>query len=266
MSRWHHWRVMAAVAVALLLSCTVESWAQSIAPGDEAEQARLEKARAVTPQKPSTLSRLIYKLDDDLFLERVLDAPRGIYARLGGIGEGAGFGVGPAFRYNTTRFDFKTSAAASMKKYFIGEASVRFPGTTGHNEYIRPRGLYLELYGRRRDFPQEDFFGLGPDSQASQRSNYAQRDNFGEITAGFERGLFKAGVGVGYLEVSIGDGTDTRMPSSTDVFSPEEMPGAADRPAFVSHPAIPGIRDGRSRGQRSLRRHLSCLGGAVSRS
>jgi hypothetical protein len=70
MSRWHHWRVMAALAVALLLSCTVQSWAQSIAPGDEAEQARLEKARAVTPQKPSTLSRLIFKLDDDLLLER----------------------------------------------------------------------------------------------------------------------------------------------------------------------------------------------------
>ena len=89
----------------------------------------MEKARALTPQKRSMLERLIYKLDDDLLLERVLDAPRGVYARLGGIGEGAGFGVGPAFRYNTTRFDFKTSAAASMKTYFIAEASLRFPGT-----------------------------------------------------------------------------------------------------------------------------------------
>jgi hypothetical protein len=193
----------------------------------------LEKARAGAPQRRPTLERLIYKLDDDLLLERMLDAPRGIYARLGGIGEGAGFGVGPAFRYNATRFDFKTSAAASMKKYFIGEASLRFPGTIGDNEYIRPRGPYLEFYARRRDFPQEDFFGLGPDSQASLRSNYAQRDSFGEITAGFEKGLLEAGVGVGYLEVSIGDGTDTRMPSSIDLFSPEEMPGAADRPRFV---------------------------------
>jgi hypothetical protein len=233
MSRRQHWHVIAALAVALLLSGAVEGWAQSVPPDDEAERARLEKARAVTPQKRSTLERLIYKLDDDLMLERMLDAPRGIYARLGGIGEGAGFGVGPAFRYNTTRFDFKTSAAASMKTYFIGEASLRFPGTIGHNEYMRPRGLYLELYGRRRDFPQEDFFGLGPDSQASQRSNYAQRDNFGAITAGFERGLLQTGVGVGYLEASIGAGTDTRMPSSTEIFGPEEIPGAADRLTFL---------------------------------
>ena len=226
-------RLIAALAVALLGSSAVESWAQSVPPDDEAAQARLEKARTTTPQKRSTIERLIYKLDDDLLLERVLDAPRGIYARLGGIGEGAGFGVGPAFRYNATGFDFKTSAAASMKKYFIGEASLRFPGTIGHNEYIRPRGLYLELYGRRRDFPQEDFFGLGPDSQPSQRSNYAQRDSFGQISAGWQKGLFEAGVGIGYLETAIGAGTDTRMPSSTEIFSPEDMPGVLDRSQFV---------------------------------
>lgn len=233
MSRRHSRRATAVLAIALLLSSTSESGAQSVTPGEEAEQVRREKARAITPQKRSVFDRLIYKLDDDLLLERVLDAPRGIFARLGGIGEGAGFGVGPAFRYNATRFDFKTSAAASMKSYFIGEASVRFPGTIGHNEYFRARGPYLELYGRRRDFPQEDFFGLGPDSQESQRSNYAQRDSFGEITAGFEKGLLNAGVGVGYLDVSIGAGTDTRMPSSTAIFSPEDMPGVSDRSQFV---------------------------------
>jgi hypothetical protein len=233
MSLRRHWRVVAVLAAALLGSCTTESWAQSVPLGEEAEQARLKKARALASQKRSTVERVLYKLDDELLLDRVLDAPRGIYARLGGIGEGAGFGAGPAFRYSATRFDFKTSAAASAKKYFIGEASLRFPGTIGRNEYIRPHGPYVELYGRRRDFPQEDFFGLGPDSQVSQRSNYAQRDSFGEITGGFETRRLNAGVSVGYLDVSIGAGTDTRMPSSTDVFSPAEMPGVADRPTFV---------------------------------
>ena len=225
--------MIAALALALLVAWAADGWAQSAPPGDDAEQERLAKVRATTAQKRSTLERLIYTLDDDLLLERLLDAPRGIYARLGGIGEGAGFGVGPAFRYTTPRFDFRTSAAASMKQYFIGEASLRFPGTMGSNEYFRPQGPYMELYGRRRDFPQEDFFGLGPDSQASQRSNYAQRDDFAEVTAGVEKGLLRAGAGVGYLETSIGAGTDTSMPSSTSIFSPEEMPGAAERSRFL---------------------------------
>lgn len=233
MSGRHRRRVTAALAIALLLSWAVESGAQSATPDDEAEQARLEKARTVTPQTRSTIDRLINKLDDDLLLERVLDAPRGIYVRLGGIGESAGFAVGPAFRHNTTWFDVKTSAAASMKKYFIGEASVRVPGTVGHNEYVRPRGPYVELQGRRRDFPQEDFFGLGPGSTSGQRSNYAQRDSLGKATAGVQKGLLDAGVGVGYLEVATGEGTDTRMPSSTAIFSLEDMPGVFDRSRFV---------------------------------
>ena len=233
MSRWPLPRVIAALAVALLVSWTAESRAQSVMPGEDAEQARLAKARTISEQKRSTVERLIFKLDDDLLLDRVLDAPRGFYVRLGGIGEGASFGAGPAFRYNATRFDFKSSAVGTIKKYFLAEGTLRFPGTIGHNEYIRPRGPYFELYGRHRDFPQEDFFGLGPDSQEAQRSNYAQRDNFGSVTPGFETRRLKTGVGVGYLEVSIGDGTDTRMPSSTDIFTPEEMPGVADQPAFV---------------------------------
>jgi hypothetical protein len=65
-------------------------WAQSVPPDDEAEKARLAKARALTPQKRSTLDRLIFKLDDDLLLERVLDAPGASMPALGGIGEGAG--------------------------------------------------------------------------------------------------------------------------------------------------------------------------------
>ena len=118
---------------------------------------------------------------------------------------------------------------------------MRFPGTVGHNEYIRPRGPFVGLYGRRRDFPQEGFFGLGPDSQASQQSNYAQRDSFGEIAAGFETRRLRAGVGVGYLEVSIGAGTDTRMPSSTDVFSPGDKPGVADPPPVGGMPTFCGF-------------------------
>jgi outer membrane translocation and assembly module TamA len=33
--------------------------------------------------------------------------------------------------------------------------------------------------------------------------------------------------------VSVGTGTDTSMPSSTDLFTPEEMPGVVDQPTFV---------------------------------
>ena len=148
------------------------------------------------------------------------------------MGEGAGFALGPAFRYNTPRFDFKTSAAVSMKTYFIGDASLRFPGTLGQDEYFKRQGPYVELYARRRDFPQEDFFGLGPDSLASSRSNYALRDTFGSVTAGYERDHIETGVGVGYLDASIGAGSDAHFPSTPTSSPPRRCQAPAIDPSF----------------------------------
>jgi hypothetical protein len=149
------------------------------------------------------------------------------------MGEGSGFALGPAFRYNAPRFDFKASAAASTKTYFSSDVSVRFPGTIGEDSYFKPQGPYVELRGRYRSFPQEDFFGLGPDSLSSNRSDFAQRDVLGRVTGGYQRGNFEAGICLGYLDASIGSGTDARMPSSTEIFSASEMPGVNDPGGFL---------------------------------
>ena len=180
------------------------------------------------------------------------------------MGEGSGFALGPAFRYNTPRFDFKTSAAASTKTYFIGEASLRFPGTLGQDAYFKSEGPYIELQGRRRDFPQEDFFGLGPDSQLSDRSDFALRDTLGRVIGGYERGRLQTGIGLGYLDVSIGTGTDARMPSSTEIFTIDEMPGV-ERPGRISGDrAVCRVRFDRSLDRRSVPAALSSVGDRIS--
>jgi hypothetical protein len=224
----------------------------------EATAERERKAREVRPHQRSTIERVLFKLEDDLLVERVLAPPRGIYARIGNMGEGSGFSIGPAFRYNTARFDVTASAAASTKTYFSGDVSLRFPGTVGQDSYFKPQGPYVELHGRRRVFPQEDFFGLGPDSLSSNRSDYALRDTLGRVIGGYERGNFQTGVGVGYLDTSIGSGTDARMPSSTDVFTAAEMPGVNDRGGFlvvepfVQYATIDGAIEDRAGGRYRL--------------
>ncbi len=228
--------MVALVVIVIGLSATtaVAQPATSVpSPPSNPPDAAAQATPAVTPHRRSLIERVMFKLEDDLLLQRILDAPRGFYARVGRVGEGAGFALGPAFRHNAAVFDFKTSAAASMKRYFIGEGSLRFPGTIGQDEYTKASGPYLEIDGRRRDFPQEDFFGLGPESQLSARSNYAVRDSFGRVTGGVESHWLKAGINAGYLDVTSGAGTDTLMPSSTEVFTAAEMPAIGDPLAFV---------------------------------
>jgi hypothetical protein len=226
--------VLVSAVIGLSATKAVAQPATSVpSPPNDSPDATTQTTPAVTPHRRSFIERVIFKLEDDLLLQRILDAPRGFYARVGRVGEGAGFALGPAFRHNAVVFDFKTSAAVSMKRYFIGEGSIRFPGTIGQDAYTRSSGPYLELYGRRRDFPQEDFFGLGPESQLSDRSNFAVQDSFGRVTGGVESQWLKAGVNAGYLDVTSGAGTDTLMPSSTEIFTAAEMPAIGDPLAFV---------------------------------
>ena len=192
----------------------------------ELHAEREAKARELTPPKRSRVERLLFKIEDDLVVERWLNPPRGFYLRLGGIGEGSGFGVGPGYRYSTGAFDLRVSAAGSMRGYAIGEASVLLPG--GMKD-----GAFVELYARRRDFPQEDFFGLGPLSRIDERTNFALRDTFVRATAGARKGGLAAGVAGGYLDPSIGAGTDRRMPSTEVVFSPLDVPGLGEQTAFT---------------------------------
>ena len=175
---------------------------------------------------------MLYKIDEDLILQRIFNPPRGIHARVGGIGEGAGFGGGPGYQFIGVPFDLRASAAASLKGYFIAEGSLRFPGTQSEDLYTWANGPYVEVYARRRDFPQEDFYGIGPDSSEDARSNFALRDTFVRVTPGVRRGYLTAGVNLGYLDPSIGSGTDTRMPSTDEIFGPEEVPGLDAQPAF----------------------------------
>lgn len=199
---------------------------------EQSRDAREQKADSLAPHRRSLAERVLFRLEDDLLLERWLDPPRGIHLRLG-IGEGAGFGAGPAYRYNAAGFDLKTSAAISTKQYQIAEASLRFPGTLGQDDYIRSRGPYIEVDGRYRDLPQEDFFGLGAASDAEMRSNFAQTDWTGRATGGYQRGLFSAGVTAGYLQLENSAGEDSRFPTVLELFEPSELPGVNRDAAFT---------------------------------
>ncbi len=215
--------------LALLPVLTIAIGATASAQSTRAEELRekrKEKARTLQPYKRGKLDAVLFKIEDSLILERLLNPPRGIHLRLGGIGEGAGFGLGPGYRYQTDRFDFRTSAAASLKRYGIGEASLRLPGA------VRD-GPFVELYARRRDFPQEDFFGIGPESLRSQRSNFALRDTLARATGGVRAGGLTTGIAISHLSPSVGPGTDKRMPSIEQTFAPVTLPGFAEQPAFA---------------------------------
>src|SRR5262245_23401649 len=89
---------------------------------------------------------------------------------LGGFPADSGFSAGA--EVVRTRLvgpiDGRIKAVASVKKYELLEAGGEIPYLT--------RSLSLKVTGRYRNYPEDDFWGLGNDTRKDQRTNYLIED------------------------------------------------------------------------------------------
>jgi hypothetical protein len=94
-------------------------------------------------------------------------------------------------------------------------------------------GFFLFLNVRHRDYTREAYFGLGPDSLQSDRTDYRRKDTLyeGEAQAGIGRALtFQARAGL--LQNSLDAGEDSRYPDTGTVFLEPGAPGLTHAPDF----------------------------------
>jgi len=94
--------------------------------------------------------------------------------------------------------------------------------------------IFAEGYASRRDYPQERFFGVGPDSQRGNMTDYLVLTN----TVGGRAGVRPAspilvGGGLDYLKPYIGDGGSSTIPSISSAFNDTTAPGLSAQPTFI---------------------------------
>ncbi len=93
---------------------------------------------------------------------------------------------------------------------------------------------FTELVARRRERPQEDFFGLGPHSVSHSRTNHSLRDTAVGGAAGVRvASWITAGGRLEHLAPRVGRGTGRRFPSSDRLFVDATAPGLSVQPDFV---------------------------------
>lgn len=165
-----------------------------------------------------------------LFLSFVSTALGQIEFRLlvGGLGADSGFTAGvELLRYRTLGpFDVRARFLGSVKKYEHVELSFESPPPATHD-------FFTEIRFRYRNYPEDDFWGLGPDTAKSSRTNYRLEDFSATATMGlhYRSGLRIAGV-VGLIETNVGPGTDEDYASSEEVFSEAAAPGIGSAPDY----------------------------------
>jgi outer membrane protein assembly factor BamA len=91
---------------------------------------------------------------------------------------------------------------------------------------------YLDLNYDR--FPQEEFYGIGPDSLVSNRSDYRYHSTTVEGVTGVQLNRWLGwSARAGLVQVAIGPGSDTRYPDTQELFAPSAAPGLTDRLNYV---------------------------------
>jgi len=190
---------------------------------------RAARARTVTGYKPGRIERALLWGQNSPVAKRLFNRGDGFYPVFGSITRGAGPAFGAGWRHHvlSDRVLLNTSGAISTRGYRTGRVEVRLPRLAGGRVEIGSRA-------RQRYFPQEDYFGIGPDSQKQDRTNYLLSET---EFAGFgiyrPTAWFTAGGRVAHLSPDIHSGTDPNYPSIETRFDEQTAPGLAHQPNFL---------------------------------
>jgi hypothetical protein len=195
----------------------------------EIEEARRRKSENLTPDYPPKPERIFFKTQRTL-LEDIFGGWHGLRLVLGGLYPRSGFAYGPEyFRPDLAdgRVQFRTSAHLSTRLYEKGDFEVMVPHLANERVFVD----FLTVY---RNYPSVDYYGPGPDSAKTGRTNYRLEDTSIGGTVGFRplRHLTVGGSG-GYLMVNVGPGQDDRFASTDQVYSPIQAPGIRQQTHFL---------------------------------
>jgi Omp85 superfamily domain len=163
--------------------------------------------------------------------ENIKGRDPGLHYTTGNLPTGSGMGFGLGYTYSPmikggysdptlpNLFELKIDTAYSTREYYAGKAEIRLSN-------IGASILNMAWRAKYHEDPQEDFFGLGPQSERRDRTNYLLREFEGTTEAWLSpiKG-FRAGGGATYLTPSVGTGRDSRYASVEKVFDPATLAG-----------------------------------------
>ena len=234
----HHFAVRAVHLVLLTAVLCCPAWvthaqdASGQPPAEDTRAAALRAAREkkqqeTAPPEPNALERGLRAFERGGVPLITRD---GLYAKLGSLTTGSGFAYGAGYRSHRF-FDRDAGldlwAGATMTQYWAAQARLQLP--------LAPDGrIVMNTYWRRHDYPQEDFFGIGPDSVRANHTTFRTlATTVGARVNGRLVGPLAVGGGFEYLNPSVGDGKDKKVPPIGDVFDDATAPGLDSQPDFV---------------------------------
>jgi hypothetical protein len=145
----------------------------------------------------------------------------GFAVSFGNMVPGSGFAIGPAYTRSMWegKLILRADARVAMNKSYGGRLEVSVPRLFSDR-------TFLTFSTQHRNFSAMPYYGPGPDSSKTGRSNYRLEDTDVELRPGVRvfKGL-NAGLIGSYLAVNTGPGQATPFISTEEQFGPSSTPG-----------------------------------------
>jgi hypothetical protein len=238
-----------ALGAALILSLAAPVLAQTPSAPSSSRAGLLDQAREAlagesAPPGRSLIERGLYWYDNQYVLAKLFGGWKGVHLGGGGFPAGAGLKFGVGYDKSLTPADADPRSPNRVAVTAGGAYSTR--GYTRLSAGLNARNLFgapidASVRSQYYEFPQEDFFGLGRDSQESDRTNYLLDAIDTGARVDWRAFGFDLGGGASYFSPRIGRGTDTRYASVEERFSPATTPGLGTQTDFVKVEASAGF-------------------------
>ena len=207
-------------ALGLMAVSIVPLAAQSDLRSQEIEQARDQKEQQLQPEAQSRLEHEFVRVQR--WSSLLFGEADGVHVRLGGMVPGSGLAVGPEYTRRDLwdgRLALRMNAEGSTRGWYRSQFQAGLPE-------LWNRRAFIDFNTTHRDFSSVAYYGPGPDSQKSGRSNYRLEDTLVEVRSGVRpmRHL-TAGVTGGFLAVNVGPGASSTYISTDRQFGPDVAPG-----------------------------------------
>ncbi len=203
------------------------------------EAARRASGDSVVPPERATVEKGLHAFAEfTTFVGNIQDGWKGFHFAGGDFPTGAGFAYGIGFTDlavgsiyadpdRPNRVDVNAVAAYSTAEYVQLGAGLTWRNLGGSPVSVAVRGQFFE-------YPEEDFFGLGLNSQEDDRTSYLLRSVEGGADLWWQlTDNLRVGGGASYLTPSIGSGRDDRFLSTEVRFDQTTIPGFQTQPDFL---------------------------------
>jgi len=188
---------------------------------DLIESARTDKEATLTPEAPPKLERNIEWVENSLPYRLITGQSSGFGITFGSIVPGSSFAIGP--RYQKPFWDGKlllrVDARTAVNESYGGRLEIVAP-------HLFNDRAFVTFSSQHRNISEMPYYGPGPDSRKTGRSNYRLEDTNVEVRPGVRiyKGLSASLIG-SYLAVNTGPGHATQYISSDQQFTSTEAPG-----------------------------------------